>query len=674
MNNPASDKLARPLRDLVETVFRHRKKAAVFFLAVILSALILLAFSPVTYTSTSKLIVHRGRESVFVDPSVGGATPLYKEWESEINTELEILNSRELVTDVIESLGTSVFLDEKPPDETGRLGPIRKAFNPVRLFFRKIADSLSPGDSSEQETSALNKAIRIVEKGLQISVRHKSDIILVSYTSSDPDLARQVVDALVKNYLERRIDLHQIPGGYQFFSQQTELLREELDANAERMMAVKKEGNIDSIAEDRSALETSIDAMKSSRMKVKSELAAAKARVESLRAMLSQQSGEQISAVLGQVEYTKMQATLRMEEASLAALVAQDREIDSQLEVLRNQLLMIEKTEPALRRLQREQELLEEKYRTYSENREQARINQELETRKISNVTIVQHATLPEEPNPSGKLVKLAAALFLSFFGALGLAFGFDSIDPSLHSEADVASRLRANTLIELPQLRGRQLDPGYQPPLRKERKARWILHSGKNTVADGDSCFQELSLCFLSMKPPGAQPLVIGLTSSVGGEGVSTTAAKLAAVFSRDERFPDVLLLDANLTDHSSQLIRQRADLPFVYSRICDEKTESGEEPAVVNASTFSRCLAQARRESYQVIVVDVPPLEEGNYAIRVASETGLVGLLADCGRTPWRAVKRSVELLEQTGATVGGIILNRQQYTMPKWLYNKL
>ena len=677
MKDPATEKQARPLRDLVETVFRHRRKAAAFFLAVTLSALILLAFSPVTYTSTSKLIVHRGRESVFVDPTAGGATlPLYKEWESEINTELEILNSRELVAEVVESMGPSIFIEERPPDETGRLGSIRKAFNPVRLFFRKIAKALTPGNSSAKDGERIkqvNKAIQIVEKGLHIGVRPKSDIITVSYTARDPELARQVVDTLVKNYLERRIDLHQIPGGYQFFSQQTELLRKELEDTAAKILAVKKEGNLDLISDDRVALETSIEEMKASRLQVKSELAASEARVASMRSMLSQQSSENNNAILDPVEYKKLQATLRLEEASLAALIAQDREIGSQLDGLRTNLQVIEKNEPAIRRLQREQELLEEKYRKYSENREQARINQELETRKISNVTIVQHATLPEEANPSGKLLKLAAALFLGFFGAVGMAFGFDSIDPSLHSDADVVTRINRETLIELPQLRGRQLDPAFRPPLRKERKARWILHSGKHSVADGDSCFQELYLHFLSMKPSGSEPLVIGVTSSIGGEGVSTVAAKLAAVFSRDERFPNVLLLDANLTEHSSQMVRQRTDLPFTYYKIRDEEN-SEDDQASINASTLSRYLAKARQASYNVIIIDIPPVEEGNYSIRVAAETDLIGLLADCGRTPWRSVKRSAELLDHAGAFVCGIILNRQQYTMPNWLYKKL
>lgn len=671
---------ARPLRDLIETVFRHKKKALCFCLAVVLSAVAVLAFTPATYTSTSKLIVHRGRDSVFVDPTVGGATlPLYKEWESEINTELEILNSRELVLQLIETVGPQVFLAEEPPDESGRLSPVRKLLNPVRNAFRKVSGvfeskKVSSGAGKRQEE--IDSIVQLIEKNLQIGVRPKSDIIVVSYTAANPQLAQKVVTALINNYLETRINLHQIPGGYQFFTQQTDLLRDELEANEARIQAVKKEGGIDSINDDRAALQTAIEQMQTERLKVKTSLASARARVSTIRTMLdpnpSSATGSQSNTILDPVEYKKLQETLRLEETSLAALVAQDQEIARQLSQLKEDVAVIESVETPIRRLQREQELLENKYRNYSENREQARINRELETKKISNVTIVQHATLPEKPNPSGKLIKLAAALFLGLFGAVAIAFGADSIDPTLHSESDVTERIKQRTLMELPVLRGKECDPAYQPPRRKERKARWILHSGGNNLADGYSCFQELYFRIFSMTPAEKKPpLVVGLTSSVGGEGVSTVAGKLAAAFTNDERFVRVLLLDTNLTEHSTQMVKRRTDLPFAVHKIRDEASDKAPP---VHASAVIEYLDQARQKGYDVIVIDIPPLEEGSYAIRIAAETDLTGLVVECGRTPWRTVKRAADLLSSAGPVLSGIILNRQRYTMPGWLYKKL
>jgi uncharacterized protein involved in exopolysaccharide biosynthesis/Mrp family chromosome partitioning ATPase len=676
-----SETQPRTPRDLLETLFRHKKKMIVFFLAVTVSTLAVLAFTPATYTSTSKLIVHPGRESVFVDPTAGGATPLYKEWESEINSELEILNSRELVTQVVEALGSAAFLEEPPGQTGGKLGGIRKMLDPVRLstrnFFKKWARE-KPDKKTDKPQKQLDSIIQAVEKSLAIGVRPKSDIITVSYTAASPQLARQVVTALINQYLELRISLHQIPGGYEFFSQQTDMLLGELEKNGERILAIKKEAGVDSLNDNQLAMQTAVEQMRVEQLRVQSEMAAAKARVDTIQFMLTQQSSAERtlknSSILDPIEYKALQSTLRLEDATLAALVAKDKEISRQITQLQSKLIEIEVLQNPIRRLQREQEILEDKYRKYSEHREQARINQELETRKIFNVTIVQHATLSDEANPSGKMIKLAASLFLGLLGAMAIAFGSDYIDPTLHSATDIADRLKRPTLIELPCLQNKELDPAYKTPPRKERRNLHILHSGKPSYRDEELCFQELCFRLLALRPPHKKdPLIIGLTSSTGGEGVSTIAGKLAAAFSYDGRFPNVLLLDANPTEHSHQLVKQRTDLPFAFRQF-REMAETVPEMPSMDACAVIQYLDRARQEDYDMIVIDIPPLNEGGYAVRVAAEADIVGFVVDCGRTPWRIVKRAVDLLDHAEAHLSGIILNRQQYMMPKWLYKKL
>jgi Mrp family chromosome partitioning ATPase len=71
---------------------------------------------------------------------------------------------------------------------------------------------------------------------------------------------------------------------------------------------------------------------------------------------------------------------------------------------------------------------------------------------------------------------------------------------------------------------------------------------------------------------------------------------------------------------------------------------------------------------------VVDIPPVSEGDYAIRAAAALDVVILAVEAGRVPWRTVLRTASLLTDAKAAVGGIILNRQRFTMPAWLYRKL
>jgi len=70
----------------------------------------------------------------------------------------------------------------------------------------------------------------------------------------------------------------------------------------------------------------------------------------------------------------------------------------------------------------------------------------------------------------------------------------------------------------------------------------------------------------------------------------------------------------------------------------------------------------------------VDIPPVSEGGYAVRVAAELDIVILAGEAGRAPWRTVLRNAGLLTSAKASLGGIILNRQRFAMPAWLYRKL
>ena len=90
------EKDSPPPRELLESLFRHKKKATFFFAIVVIAAWTVLALTPSEYTSTAKLIVRRSRDNSFYDPMTPGGDirPVYKEWKTEINSELEILSSR----------------------------------------------------------------------------------------------------------------------------------------------------------------------------------------------------------------------------------------------------------------------------------------------------------------------------------------------------------------------------------------------------------------------------------------------------------------------------------------------------------------------------------------------------------------------------------------------------
>lgn len=673
---------ARNVRDLLESIFRHKEKGLLFLLIVALSTLTVLAFTPSEYTSMSKLIVRRGREGVLWDPAVsaGRILPLHKTWESEINTELEILGSRELMVEVAQRLGDDLFLQGDGSFASGMLKPLRLALAPARRLLIKLRKGLAGRLSGAEQTNGVGQQYRVVkmiENHLCIEAPSESDIITVSYTAASPELARDVVSQLVDIYLDRRIDVHRVPGAHQFFGQQTETLLSELKVAEDSISAIKNRAGVSSLEESRRTLQAAIESIRTQQLQNESALASANARVATLRAMLSKKapssSMEKNSALLDPTERLELQATLRNDEIKQAALIAEANEADRQLAQLRQELADVNTLDGPIRKLEREQDLLEERYRKYYQDEEQSRINEELEIRKISNVNIVQNATLPAKADPSGKLLKFFAALFMGMIGSVAISFGADYLDPTLHSTADVDERLGLRTLLELPHLRHGALPCFIDPDVRKKRVRGRVMHWRETSGVD--DYFQELLFKILSVResaPSG--PFVIGITSSFSGEGVSSVAANLANAFARDDRFENILLLDVTQQAHPAETAKRMASAPFTYQHI--SPMENDGEPASAGRSTarVEEMLNQARRHGYKAVVVDLSPVCPGGTAIRIAADLDCVILVIEAEQTPWRDALRTAEFLTESRSNLCGVILNQKILAMPEWLYRKL
>ena len=100
----------------------------------------------------------------------------------------------------------------------------------------------------------------------------------------------------------------------------------------------------------------------------------------------------------------------------------------------------------------------EANYHKYSDNLEQARIDQALQMEKISNISIVQPATYLMKPVGPRKMLNLALGLFLGVFGGIGLAFFAQYVDHSFKTPEDVEERLELPTLVAIPRVRANRV------------------------------------------------------------------------------------------------------------------------------------------------------------------------------------------------------------------------
>jgi uncharacterized protein involved in exopolysaccharide biosynthesis len=137
--------------------------------------------------------------------------------------------------------------------------------------------------------------------------------------------------------------------------------------------------------------------------------------------------------VLQQVEQLLVseKATLTGLQAALVNHTKDSADLDGKLVAMRGLQADYEK-------LQREKTALEESYMRYLQDKQRSEVSRTMDEQMVSNVDIVQPATLPLKPARSKKQRNLAIAFLAAFFGSIGLAFGLDLLSQTFKTNEDV--------------------------------------------------------------------------------------------------------------------------------------------------------------------------------------------------------------------------------------------
>ena len=140
--------------------------------------------------------------------------------------------------------------------------------------------------------------------------------------------------------------------------------------------------------------------------------------------------------------YQVLQLDLIKERSLLYASMARARSLREELDSRRAELASLAAREMGLTRLERTVELADLGYREYVDHRQRANISAALDMSKVSNVSVVQPASLSFDPVRPRKVLNVVLGIFVGIFGGVGLAFFLEYFDDSLKSNEDVAKRL----------------------------------------------------------------------------------------------------------------------------------------------------------------------------------------------------------------------------------------
>ncbi len=298
---------------------------------------------------------------------------------------------------------------------------------------------------------------------------------------------------------------------------------------------------------------------------------------------------------------------------------------------------------------------------------------------------VIEYAAVPDVGDPGGpwRLPYILAAFALSLIVACGLAFVTDAFDQRLRSSDDVEAAFNVPPMaIIRSALATRRLSAAGVSTLNPGASS---LHDESPELLLSRSCpsgfledYRRLrTMLLFSMR---SQPRTVLVTSSVAGEGSTTTAANMA--ISLAQMGIKVLLIDANMRSPKihqifgvgnavglSSLLSSDASESDIFSVIRHDSASdvyilpSG-PPSLNSAELLGsggmRSLLRTLQSSYSHIILDSPAINRRSDSIILSSICGAVLLVVQASKTSRELVRQSQASLASMGARLLGVVLN--------------
>ena len=293
-------------------------------------------------------------------------------------------------------------------------------------------------------------------------------------------------------------------------------------------------------------------------------------------------------------------------------------------------------------------------------------------TSGTSLLTVVNPALPPTTPSSPRVLLNTVLVALAGLLLAVGAAFLMEYLDDTLKGVGDVEDAVGLPTLGAIIRMQG---DSKRAPMYRLAS----ILYP-RSPAAEAYRTLRT-NLEFASIDAPARRILV---TSSIPGEGKTTTASNLAAVFAQagqstilvdcDLRKPDIhTIFGLQNVDGLTSLLLDEGTTVDDVAQACEQENlrivttgPLAPNPAELIRSARMKAVLDLISASADYIVIDSPPLQAVTDAAILSSMVDGTVLVVDAGRTRRAAVCNGRDALAKVGARVLGVALNRLSKSM--------
>jgi uncharacterized protein involved in exopolysaccharide biosynthesis len=484
------------LREVAVVIFRHKWIILLTFITTAIASLVLALYLPDQYESQLKILVKKNRtEAPITAERTDTSFDSNEISESEINSEISLLKSRDLLEQVVKN--TQLAKTEKVPEPT------------------------------EQD---IEKTIYQLEKDLQIALVKKANIIEVKYTSKSPEVAAKVLENLSELYLDKHIKLHKTPGSYEFFKEQATQYEKNLREAENKYSSFQKKKGVVALAQQKDLglskfmetqarlndLDGQIKETDKRIAEIQNQLAGMQSRISTQsRVLPNQQSVERFNTMLVELKnqriklLTKYQPEDRLvkevdeqirltnealakasqttfsEQASDINPLRQTLESElnkaridqagryplrenlaSQVSQYKEQLEQLKASTTVDGDLSRQVKKAEDSYKLYAQKQEESRISDELDKQKISNVSILEAPTVPRVPTKTNRPLTALLGAAMGLLLGIGCAITTEFFRETVHSarELEALTGMPVIATVSLHSKKMRELNFSRQP------------------------------------------------------------------------------------------------------------------------------------------------------------------------------------------------------------------
>ncbi|HJT00359.1 MAG TPA: polysaccharide biosynthesis tyrosine autokinase [Terriglobales bacterium] len=628
-------------------------------------------------------------------PLIQSLSDLYQKAEADdafLQTQIQVLKSDNLAWRTIQEL--------------------RLAENPA--FLRQ---PLTPAADRERRKLGLIDAFRV---RVNVQLVPRTRMLLVGFESSDPRLAAEVASALVNNYVDynfrEKYDATRQASGW--MEQQLDELKAKVEKSQQALVGYERQNQIVNTSDKQNVLEqmlsdvsrdlTNAESERIQKESLYRQVLANRAQVAALaHSELLQKLEEKAADLRGQ--YTEVTAQYGPKFPRAVRLQQQLGEYQSQITREQNRVIERVRTDynAAVSReslatqafarqkeelgrlnqllvqhniLQREFESNQQLYQSLLQRLKDATVSAGL---RSTNIHVVDNALPPTTPIRPRRPLNIALGLLGGLVLGVICAFAQEGLDRSIHSADQVESLLLAPALAVIPLDRSsRPAARGLMSRLQKRRPARrqsevalTVVHRPKSVLAES---YRALRTAVLLSSAPAA-PKTLLVTSAHMGEGKSVTALNLAQAMA--QRKGPVLIMDCDLRKGSVARVldlnvEKGVSSVLTGTDVLDEALQQCPEqanlwvlpcgpvppnPAELLGSDSMAELWKQLRSRYEHIIIDSPPVLLVTDATILSNLADGVILVAESGKTPRAALLRTRRILDDAGARILGVALNK-------------